>query len=71
MGIACLHFYADYCPGKTLDMALHTLSKMAAGGMHDALGGGFHRYSVDDFWHVPHFEKMMCVPTSPNFLNLL
>ncbi len=40
-------------------MALHTLRKMAAGGMHDHLGGGFHRYSVDRFWHVPHFEKML------------
>ena len=36
-----------------------TLRKMAAGGMHDQLGGGFHRYSVDAFWHVPHFEKML------------
>ncbi|MCE0496572.1 MAG: thioredoxin domain-containing protein [Methylacidiphilales bacterium] len=40
-------------------MALHTLRKMALGGMHDHLGGGFHRYSVDDEWHVPHFEKML------------
>jgi uncharacterized protein YyaL (SSP411 family) len=32
---------------------------MAAGGMHDHLGGGFHRYSVDRYWHVPHFEKML------------
>jgi len=40
-------------------MALHTLRKMAAGGMHDHLGGGFHRYSVDAEWHVPHFEKML------------
>jgi len=40
-------------------MALHTLRKMAAGGMHDHLGGGFHRYSVDAQWHVPHFEKML------------
>ena len=36
-----------------------TLRKMAAGGMHDHLGGGFHRYSVDRYWHVPHFEKML------------
>ncbi|SDU21265.1 hypothetical protein SAMN05444156_2637 [Verrucomicrobium sp. GAS474] len=42
-----------------LDMALFTLDKMAAGGMRDHLGGGFHRYSVDTFWHVPHFEKML------------
>jgi uncharacterized protein YyaL (SSP411 family) len=40
-------------------MALFTLEKMAAGGMHDHLGGGFHRYSVDTFWHVPHYEKML------------
>ncbi len=41
------------------EMSLFTLSQMAAGGMHDHLGGGFHRYSVDDRWHVPHFEKML------------
>ena len=40
-------------------MTLHTLRKMAAGGMHDHVGGGFSRYSVDAFWHVPHFEKML------------
>jgi uncharacterized protein YyaL (SSP411 family) len=40
-------------------MDLFTLRKMAAGGMHDHLGGGFHRYSVDSYWHVPHFEKML------------
>ena len=37
----------------------HTLTKMAAGGMYDQVGGGFHRYSVDDRWLVPHFEKML------------
>src|SRR5213076_2365661 len=42
-----------------LDMALFTLRKMSAGGMHDHIGGGFHRYSVDRYWHVPHFEKML------------
>ena len=41
------------------EMDLFTLRKMAAGGMHDHLGGGFHRYSVDRYWHVPHFEKML------------
>ena len=41
------------------DMALHTLDAMAAGGMYDHLGGGFHRYSVDRHWRVPHFEKML------------
>ena len=42
-----------------LEMDLLTLRKMAEGGMHDHLGGGFHRYSVDSYWHVPHFEKML------------
>ena len=42
-----------------LEMNLFTLRRMAAGGMHDHLGGGFARYSVDAFWHVPHFEKML------------
>jgi len=41
------------------DMVLATLRAMARGGMHDQLGGGFHRYSVDDRWFVPHFEKML------------
>src|SRR6266542_3569752 len=39
--------------------ALHTLDQMARGGMYDQLGGGFHRYSVDGEWLVPHFEKML------------
>jgi len=37
----------------------HTLAKMAKGGIHDQIGGGFHRYSVDEKWLVPHFEKML------------
>lgn len=44
---------------RALEMAVFTLRKMAAGGIHDHLGGGFHRYSVDAYWHVPHFEKML------------
>ncbi|MFN0051534.1 MAG: DUF255 domain-containing protein [Planctomycetales bacterium] len=40
-------------------MLLQTLDKMAAGGIHDHVGGGFHRYSTDRFWRVPHFEKML------------
>jgi uncharacterized protein YyaL (SSP411 family) len=39
--------------------AVRTLQKMAGGGLHDHVGGGFHRYSVDGQWHVPHFEKML------------
>jgi uncharacterized protein YyaL (SSP411 family) len=46
-------------PSHALEMNLVTLRKMEAGGMHDHLGGGFHRYSVDRYWHVPHFEKML------------
>ena len=42
-----------------LQMTTHTLRKMAAGGVYDHLGGGFHRYSVDERWLVPHFEKML------------
>src|SRR2546423_8171320 len=42
-----------------LEMALQTLRAMAAGGMYDQLGGGFHRYSVDERWLGPHFEKML------------
>jgi len=41
------------------DMALHTLRAMGEGGMFDQLGGGFHRYSVDEHWLVSHFEKML------------
>ncbi len=42
-----------------LRMAVDTLNAMARGGMYDQLGGGFHRYSVDERWLVPHFEKML------------
>ena len=56
-------FYARSPKSETgkhaLDMDLFTLRKMAAGGMHDHLGSGFHRYSVDRYWQVPHFEKML------------
>lgn len=42
-----------------LEMVTRTLEKMARGGMHDQIGGGFHRYSTDARWIVPHFEKML------------
>ena len=45
--------------GPGASMAVHTLSRMAAGGIRDHCGGGFHRYSVDARWLVPHFEKML------------
>ena len=44
---------------RALEMTRRTLDGMAAGGMYDLVGGGFHRYSVDDRWLVPHFEKML------------
>jgi len=44
---------------QTLEVLRVTLDKMARGGIYDQLGGGFHRYSVDDIWLVPHFEKML------------
>ncbi|MEM1159086.1 MAG: thioredoxin domain-containing protein [Verrucomicrobiota bacterium] len=62
------HFLMRYAAGKELpvgeatqarEMVFHTLREMADGGMYDQIGGGFHRYSVDEFWHVPHFEKML------------
>ena len=44
---------------RFLEIVVHTLTKMAQGGIYDHLGGGFHRYSVDAKWLVPHFEKML------------
>ena len=44
---------------QALRMVTHTLEKMARGGMYDQVGGGFHRYSVDERWLTPHFEKML------------
>jgi uncharacterized protein len=44
---------------ECLNMARLTLEKMAAGGMNDQVGGGFHRYSTDAGWRIPHFEKML------------
>ncbi|MGB6641248.1 MAG: thioredoxin domain-containing protein, partial [Thermoanaerobaculia bacterium] len=54
-----LRYWARSGKGPALRMTLDTLEKMWAGGMYDHLGGGFHRYSVDAFWRVPHFEKML------------
>ncbi len=44
---------------EALNMATQTLDKMAAGGLYDHVGGGFHRYATDEKWLVPHFEKML------------
>ncbi|HLG95465.1 MAG TPA: thioredoxin domain-containing protein [Bryobacteraceae bacterium] len=54
-----LRYYVRTHRQEALDMTLETLRAMADGGMHDQLGGGFHRYSVDERWLVPHFEKML------------
>ncbi len=44
---------------EALKPAIHALNAMSRGGMYDVVGGGFSRYSVDNFWRVPHFEKML------------
>ena len=54
-----LRYYVRTGEAHALDMTSHTLHAMAAGGTYDHLGGGFHRYSVDSEWRVPHFEKML------------
>jgi len=57
---------------EALEMVRHTCLKMANGGMYDQLGGGFHRYSTDAKWLVPHFEKMLYdnALLSPVYLHL-
>ena len=52
------YFHSSRNP-KALNMLNLSLEKMALGGMYDQLGGGFHRYSTDSYWLVPHFEKML------------
>jgi uncharacterized protein len=54
-----LRLHRRFGDPHALDMARRTLREMAAGGMYDQIGGGFHRYSVDEHWLVPHFEKML------------
>lgn len=54
-----VRYYAGTGNEEALEMVLLTLREMAKGGMNDQLGGGFHRYSVDERWFVPHFEKML------------
>ena len=58
--IECLlHQYTKNHDNKLLKMIGITLDKMANGGVYDQIGGGFYRYSVDDHWEIPHFEKML------------
>ena len=54
-----LRYYARTKKPEILAQVELTLQKMASGGIYDQVGGGFARYSVDDRWHVPHFEKML------------
>jgi uncharacterized protein YyaL (SSP411 family) len=54
-----LRYYVRTGRRAALDMTLKTLRAMERGGIHDQLGGGFHRYSTDESWLVPHFEKML------------
>ncbi len=54
----CLRMHLRGTP-DALDVVTATLDKMASGGVYDQVGGGFHRYSTDERWHVPHFEKML------------
>jgi uncharacterized protein YyaL (SSP411 family) len=54
-----LRYYARSGESKALEMASATLEAMARGGIYDHVGGGFARYSVDDQWRIPHFEKML------------
>ena len=54
-----LRFHRRTGDPEALQLATLTLERMAAGGIHDQIGGGFHRYSTDPDWLVPHFEKML------------
>ena len=54
-----LDYYYHTKEFSAIDMVTFTLKKMYEGGMYDHLSGGFHRYSVDNIWRVPHFEKML------------
>ena len=55
----CLRRYIATSDKQALRMATHTLESMARGGIYDQLGGGFCRYSTDQYWSIPHFEKML------------
>ncbi|OHB77642.1 MAG: hypothetical protein A2W31_14900 [Planctomycetes bacterium RBG_16_64_10] len=54
-----LHRVRQHGDARAQEMAVTTLDWMARGGIHDQVGGGFHRYSTDRFWRIPHFEKML------------
>jgi hypothetical protein len=54
-----LRYWSRTGKQEALDMVMNNLRSMAGGGVHDQIGGGFHRYSTDGRWRVPHFEKML------------
>jgi len=54
-----LHYGSVQKQAEILEQTHFTLEKLALGGIYDQIGGGFARYSIDGFWHVPHFEKML------------
>jgi uncharacterized protein YyaL (SSP411 family) len=54
-----LNYTTNYSDNEIADQIFLTLNKIALGGIYDHIGGGFARYSVDEEWHVPHFEKML------------
>ena len=54
-----LKYYDRTGENGAITMVTHTLDRMASGGIYDQIGGGFHRYSTDSRWLVPHFEKML------------
>ncbi len=56
---AAIQGVASVAGAEAVGLAVQTLRGMAGGGMHDHVGGGYHRYSVDEAWFVPHFEKML------------
>ncbi len=58
--VAALQGPTSEMGAEAIKLSVATLRGMARGGIHDQVGGGFHRYSVDDTWLVPHFEKMLC-----------
>ncbi|NLX47803.1 MAG: thioredoxin domain-containing protein [Euryarchaeota archaeon] len=54
-----MRYWRERKDQKALDMAIKTLDSIVRGGLRDHVGGGFHRYSTDPRWHLPHFEKML------------
>lgn len=59
----------DHHTGQEQDPVITTLTALCQGGIYDHVGGGFARYAVDEHWHIPHFEKMLC--DNAHILNLL